>query len=92
MEDQGFQAKTNAPKFGAFLPLLSKLAGEAPSVLNPLFADSISVGRQLEKFGFAYHRGFGSGIKLLMLMIGVLTLRRSENYWMMRARLTIVII
>lgn len=32
------------------------MAGGESGAVNPLFADFISIGRQLEKLGFTYHR------------------------------------
>jgi hypothetical protein len=56
-ETKGCQVKTNAPQNGAFLPLLSKLAGSESLNWHPLIADFILVGRKLEKLGFIYSGG-----------------------------------
>gem|GEM_PF-2024988 len=53
----GCQIKTNAPQNGAFLPLLTNLAGDESLNWHPLAADFILIGRRLEQLGFVYHNG-----------------------------------
>lgn len=53
---KGFENKTNASNFEAFLHLLLSLAGCASRAGNPLLADFVLVAQKLEKLGFIYHR------------------------------------
>jgi hypothetical protein len=55
--DGGCQIKTNAPTFGAFLPLLKTLAGDESLNWHPVISDFILVARKLEKLGFVYGKG-----------------------------------